>query len=65
MLKLSLDTCRCTGTKCTIRDTCLRYSDKPVGGMRVPYSDNLCIVLVAPIGWINSKQHYIGEQDGV
>lgn len=63
---LSLDTCRCAGTKCGIKETCLRFSDKPVGGMRVPYSDNLCLVLIdETIGVVNDRKYWIGEQNAV
>jgi hypothetical protein len=65
--RLSLDTCRCRGSRCAIKESCLRHTDKPIGGMRVPYTDNLCIVLVAPMGWINDRKYYMpeGEQDAL
>jgi hypothetical protein len=63
---LSNDICRCVAsTKCELRHSCLRNLDRPSDGERVPYCKDMCIVLVAPLAWINNKSYYIGEEHAI
>jgi hypothetical protein len=60
-MNLPFDICRCFASKCDIKLTCQRFTDKAVGAMRVPYSDNLCLDNEG----LNTRRDYIEVKENL